>query len=554
MGPKCNVDAIEAAGIFSKMSPFLDYNEERLFLEKFEPYVFYETWGTKNHRECYCTTCGQHFSVYKDEDPDFFRQHHNDSGRCPACGADAEIKCLGKLRTGAGLRSSLPAAFIRPAANGAITISAGIGFRDFDLAGGELAPDLEYVEKARYYIAPGKVKGWRRYVGSVWWRALHGSGPWEETKSIREPFSRNPLYGWDNDYWLFGTEYLETSELKYSQVEEWYHEETANWLCEADTTVKLVISYLSHYAMRPQMEMAVKMGLHEACTDLCEGCKNSGDLNWKARNPWDFLRMEKRDVKAFLLGPSMALLRAYHMTKREGVKTDIYKLAEAANAVGQHRFDDLVFCAGLCDVNLNKALAYVMSGVRDARRVLDEWKDYLDMASKLGYDMADPTVLMPKNLSERHDAAAALVRVNEAALKTKAYRPRYKKLKEKYEFEMDGLSIVIPASADEIVQEGKTLQHCVGGYAARHMEGKTTILFLRRSRKLATSFITIEIEGEFGTAIRQVHGYRNERYKDSVPPRIRYKAFFDTWLAWVKAGSKRDPAGKPIIKKEADAA
>lgn len=554
MGPKCNIDAIEGAALMSQMSPYLDAEEERLFLQKFEPFVFYETWGTKNHRECYCTVCGRYFFAYKEDEPAFFNLHHNHYAHCPECEAEVELKCMGKLQSGASLRSSLAAAFIRPAENGAITISAGIGFREFHLRSGEMAPELEYIEKARYYIAPGKVKGWKRSVGTEYYRQLIGVGSWQQMVNITEPFRRNGFYGWDNDYWLFGTEYLDSSALKYSQIEEWYNNETANWLCEQDTTVKLVISYLAWYAMRPQMEMAVKLGLYEACTDLCEGRKNAKELNWKAKRPWEFLRMDKMDAKTYLLSPSMAVLKAFHAARREGTKADVRDVAAAIHAIGEYRYSDLVWCANKCGVSLSKAISYVQSHPNSAHTTLGEWRDYLDMAEKLGYDMSMEDVLMPKDLTERHDAAAAMVRINADAIKAKTYRPRYKKLREKYEFEMNGLRIVIPVSGQEIIDEGKTLQHCVGGYASRHIEGKTTILFLRRSRKLGTSYMTIEMDGEFGTRIRQVHGYRNERYKNPVEPRQRHKEFFDTWLAWIKAGSQRDKAGNPIIKKEADAA
>ncbi|MBQ8264143.1 MAG: PcfJ domain-containing protein [Oscillospiraceae bacterium] len=544
MGPECNIGAIEGAALFAQMESYLSAEEEEQLLPKFTPYCFYESWGGKTERECFCTVCNHYFTIYKDECPDFFRGHHNDHGYCPECGADVQLKSLGKSRTGTSLRESIAAAFIRPGPEGGIFISAGIAFREFSLYH-DCHPFVEYIEKNRYYLAPGRVKGWKRSIYHQWARACFGCGDWTETVRINEAFHRNPLYGYDNDYWLFGTEHLESSAFRYCQIEDWYHEITANWLCECESTVKLCISYLAHYAMKPQMEMAVKMGLGDLCTDLCEGNANSRDVNWRAKTPDSFLRLSKADTKQFLRTPSMGLLRALHIARKEGYKAGAEQLNKALHTVGRIGFNELIYCAHRCGVSIEKALDYTSGHGRGG---LGLWKDFLDMAGKLGYDLSRRDVCMPHDLQERHDAAAQTLKIEADAKAEQAYKKRYKALCKKYEFEMDGYRVMVPVSAAEIVREGKTLNHCVGGYAARHVEGKTTILFFRRSRKPGTSFITIEMTGTNGDRIMQIHGYQNERYKGSVDPQKRYAHFLNTWLDWLRSGSKRDAAGKPIIK------
>ena len=159
---------------------------------------------------------------------------------------------------------------------------------------------------------------------------------------------------------------------------------------------------------------------------------------------------------------------------------------------------------------------------------------------------------MPKDLKERHDTAAAIVKHITSEEEAKKYKKLRKKLQKKYAFELGELCVIIPESAEEIVREGQTLHHCVSGYAKRHIEGKTIILFLRKRRKPWRSFLTVELYEESGKAfIRQVHGYKNERYdnKTGIAPSARYGEFLDTWLAWVNAGSKRDENGRAILPK-----
>ena len=56
------------------------------------------------------------------------------------------------------------------------------------------------------------------------------------------------------------------------------------------------------------------------------------------------------------------------------------------------------------------------------------------------------------------------------------------------------------------MEEGKALGHCVGGYAGRHMDGKTNIVFLRRADTPDKSLYTIEIDG---AEVRQAYGAHN---------------------------------------------
>lgn len=74
-------------------------------------------------------------------------------------------------------------------------------------------------------------------------------------------------------------------------------------------------------------------------------------------------------------------------------------------------------------------------------------------------------------------------------------------------------------------------------------KGVVTILFLRKVREPNTPYVTIEMDGN---QIRQIHGYGNERSGEESPRKV-HKDFLDTWLAWLKAGSRRDKVWKPVL-------
>lgn len=96
------------------------------------------------------------------------------------------------------------------------------------------------------------------------------------------------------------------------------------------------------------------------------------------------------------------------------------------------------------------------------------------------------------------------------------------------------LAVILPKSNLELVVEGNTLNHCVGGYGDRHAKGKNIILFIRHYRRPERSYYTLNIsfEGSIPREI-QLHGYGNERHgthkqhTHSIPKKVR--DFVDRW-------------------------
>ena len=127
-------------------------------------------------------------------------------------------------------------------------------------------------------------------------------------------------------------------------------------------------------------------------------------------------------------------------------------------------------------------------------------------------------------------------------------------------FDRDKIAIVLDhytpckdiKSAQEIMDEGRILKHCVAGYADRHMQGQVTILFMREAAAPDKPFLTIEMAGN---KLVQIHGYRNEglysaKGRFAPDPREVHREWLDTWLEWLKKGSKRDKKGKPVLPKK----
>lgn len=78
----------------------------------------------------------------------------------------------------------------------------------------------------------------------------------------------------------------------------------------------------------------------------------------------------------------------------------------------------------------------------------------------------------------------------------------------KFNYSDADFTIRLPERLSEIVNEGSSLRHCVGGYTQNHAEGRTTIMFLRKNDDPTTSFYTIEIRND--NSIQQIHGFGNK--------------------------------------------
>lgn len=65
-------------------------------------------------------------------------------------------------------------------------------------------------------------------------------------------------------------------------------------------------------------------------------------------------------------------------------------------------------------------------------------------------------------------------------------------------------------------------------------------------------FLTIEMNGN---RLVQIHGYRNEGMHTSKgpfapDPKETYHDWLESWVTWLKAGSKRKKDGTPILPKK----
>ena len=160
----------------------------------------------------------------------------------------------------------------------------------------------------------------------------------------------------------------------------------------------------------------------------------------------------------------------------------------------------------------------------DPRRTFfRDYKDYIENATLLEYDLSNSEVLFPKDLKQAHDLAYSII--NDKELKN-AELPQiarqYKSYSNLYSYEDKNYCIMPPSSHNDLKNEGKTLCHCVATYAKRVAVGSTIILFIRKTSEKDKPYFTLELN-PMTYEIEQCRGLRNCAYPKEV------KDFMDKW-------------------------
>lgn len=159
-------------------------------------------------------------------------------------------------------------------------------------------------------------------------------------------------------------------------------------------------------------------------------------------------------------------------------------------------------------------------GKRDVSPIIRNWLDYIDMANAMGVDLSRKSLKFPADAKAAHDAILPdFLKVKHAVeeaewdSKTGAVYANLPFLRDS-----DGTYLAMfPAHRSDLIAEGRSLGHCVGGksYAQKHMSGESLIVFIRRVSAEMTPFVTMELRME-DFHIRQLFGAGNSDPKKDV--------------------------------------
>lgn len=166
---------------------------------------------------------------------------------------------------------------------------------------------------------------------------------------------------------------------------------------------------------------------------------------------------------------------------------------------------------------------------------IEQWyEDYIGMCRGQGVDLSRKEVRFPRDLKAEHDRLARRLEIAKgenangvfAEVCARLYAPMHGYTDGKY-------TVVFPQLRTDLIAEGQSLHHCVGGdgYYTEHMKGVRMIFFIRRANEPGRPLYTLQANVQEGS-ILQLYGAH-----DKPAPKEAH-AFCRAFLAQLWTGEK----------------
>ena len=286
------------------------------------------------------------------------------------------------------------------------------------------------------------------------------------------------------------------------------------------------IEYLRKYLKYPTIEYLVKSGLEDYISSkaiLEKAQKDKAFRKWLIQNRktlQDGFYYVKVILRAYKRGTSPAI--------EQQTEVIYHKIKNATNPAFLEEYKSEVL--ELSD--------YLVKHNTDA----PTYVDYYNACVYLGMDMSLPKNRYPHDFMNWHDirideyhTAKALERERER----EAYIRKFADVATKYlPLEFEGKTefvVLIPRSVDDLVNEGKCLNHCVGrmNYDQKMAREETLIFFVRNKDNPITPFVTVEYSLRTHQVL-QCYGYHDTKPDDKVLSFVRNK-----WLPFANKQVKQ---------------
>ncbi|MBQ3508317.1 MAG: PcfJ domain-containing protein, partial [Clostridia bacterium] len=310
-------------------------------------------------------------------------------------------------------------------------------------------------------------------------------------------------------------------------------------------------------------EMLARGGYQRLTRELVRGLYYDEDRpNWKGKNADEVLGINgQARARLRKLDGGTRMIRWLKTAEKCGYKLTDEELVWLSRSLDVGDVNKVMTHKHLPRMGITSIINYLRKQVkkggipRDYYRSTGQaavalWLDYLDMAASMKLDLSRDSVYKPANLRERHDELAEIrsmkererqARADAARLRkqAKAMEDKYPgvapvcaKIKEIYEWTGEEYSVLVPAGAWDIMQEGVLLGHCSAReddnvYLERIEQETSYIMFLRKNGKKDSPWYTMEVEP--GGNVIQLRTYGDDDGKHKYHDRDEAKAALHIW-------------------------
>ena len=476
-------------------------------------YIFYKYNRSKKPIQGYCTACKRDVLITGPK--------HNAYGKCTSCGKNIMFKAIGVAKVSDRTTVQL----LQKVGENELILRI---FKVKHCLHDWRQPNLNITENARFFV-------WVNKENELQIESYYYDYEKEQltkwTNGHRPRFSH---YQYNFECDICGYLYcrninknLAGTSWQYSQLEKFCHIE-----CEPME----VLPYLREYLKYPAIEYIVKLGLTKLASNIIYGYNIYKSQEIINKNGKDFKETFGVSMDALpvlqQVNADIDQLELYQKLTKQGIRVDEQLLAwykkqaivSIENILIPIKYSTPLKVMRYVDEQFKRFKNWESSfGVHRYEKpnnILSDYKDYLKMGNRLGYDLTNNFVLFPKNLSETHDQTNKLYNNNKTSIFNKEIQEAYKKLLTQYRFTKNGLTIIPPKTSKEIVDEGHKLHHCVASYVENAATGECVILFIRQIENIEEPFYTVEI---MDGRVIQIHG------KNHCSPTPEVNKFLEQW-------------------------
>lgn len=297
--------------------------------------------------------------------------------------------------------------------------------------------------------------------------------------------------------------------------------------------VKLNVNrFITKYDGRPWIEYLIKAGLFRLAADITDryyipecicpyGCSLQGALQLDGNR---VNRLKRLNGGLNIL----EWLQYEEESEFDGRRIKISQEALEyldAKKVSKENCEEILQVLG----SVNRMVNYLKKQKMSPNTVAQTWRDYLRMARQEGIDTTDDIVRLPKDLKTRHDQLVERINARQNAERMEREKEKYARFNariqehlpevKRYFWEDDTYMIIPAGCCEELIEEGRTLHHCVGAndiYMSAMAEGRSWILFLRRKSDLDKPYYTIEINMHTDKILQYYSEYDRQPNKEVI--------------------------------------
>lgn len=462
-------------------------------------FIFYH-YSRRKDQTGYCSWCESEVTIS--------HPHHNAVGHCPKCRHQIQYKALGRAKN---IETQKETAYLLQTCGNNVFVLREFQLQMLIVSSSYKKPVYSFFERRRI-LYDEKLNTKEYYFGRHHWtkenRWIQGKlqvplYPGYGGYMTYEKYNMGNIYG-KSLYGIKNRTFRRTGFYEYAKAKKYLDP----------------VSFFEMVKERPYLERLIKAGLYHLAEDIMDNkaqiyCKDSGNLG-KALGIDRFRLKRLRTNNGGEIFLQWLLLEK---TQNKLICDDVISWM----CLEKLKPADLMFIMDrMAPLQIKNYLEkQAAESGESVKNLIKTWKDYLNMAIRVGVNVQDSVIYRARKLMQRHNEMIKEVEAKDLILRAGEMEKKYPGLNricrdlKKYEYADKEYRIVVPEKVDDILYEAKLMHHCVNNtetYYERMSQQESYILFLRKAEQPTEAYYTLEVEPD-GT-IRQTRTFYNQQNED----------------------------------------